>query len=348
MRSSRPGYRKVVRGNCCCFGRSTAQHGLGRACRPTRERPRRSRRILQVGVAAALLGAALALTSVLQSSAPSAAASVLRHLAKLAATQSATVPLGPGQYLYVDSDEESLTIAEGPDGVHYSYLQVDHRQVWIAANGSGRLIDHLGQPTFLTPADETTWRAAGSPAISTASSDTAFGPNGLSDSPSDLASLPTDPTTLGAEIAQRKIEGGPPGPGEDFIQVGDLLRETDASPALRSALFQVAASLPGVESLGSVMDQAGRSGVGLAIVTRGVRYELIFDSSTSALLGEQETIADDTSGYEAPVGTLIGWAVYVRSTIVNSLPPSSSITHQAPSSPPPGPLMTVPKTTMGS
>jgi len=46
-----------------------------------------------------------------------------------------------------------------------------------------------------------------------------------------------------------KVEGGPPGPAEAFTQVGDLLRETDASPALRAALYSAAAGLAGVKSL---------------------------------------------------------------------------------------------------
>jgi hypothetical protein len=52
-------------------------------------------------------------------------------------------------------------------------------------------------------------------------------------------------------LSAGKIEGGPPGPAENFTQIGDLLRETDASPALRSALYQVAETIPGVISEGA-------------------------------------------------------------------------------------------------
>lgn len=104
----------------------------------------------------------------------------------------------------------------------------------------------FGQTTFLSAHDRANWEADGDPPIPHAPTDMSFGPDGLEDGPTDLSKLPTDPTALGAEIASRKIEGGPPGPAEDFTQVADLLRETDASPALRSALYQVAAGLPGV------------------------------------------------------------------------------------------------------
>ena len=95
-------------------------------------------------------------------------------------------------------------------------------------------------------------------------SDEHFGPGGLSDGPVDLSKLPTDPAQLAAMISSRKIEGGPPGPAEDFVQVGDLLRESDASPALRAALFKVAAGIPGVKLLGTVTDSDGRSGIAIA------------------------------------------------------------------------------------
>ena len=84
------------------------------------------------------------------------------------------------------------------------------------------------------------------------------------DGPVDLSKLPTDPAQLAAMISSRKIEGGPPGPAEDFVQVGDLLRESDASPALRAALFKVAAGIPGVKLLGTVTDSDGRSGIAIA------------------------------------------------------------------------------------
>ena len=91
----------------------------------------------------------------------------------------------------------------------------------------------------------------------------------------------------------------------------NLLRETDASPALRAAIYKVAATIPGVEVLGPARDHSGRLGIGLAYNTAGARSELIFDPRTSALLGELDT---------DPAGALVGWAVYLRSRIVNGLP----------------------------
>ena len=63
----------------------------------------------------------------------------------------------------------------------------------------------------------------------------------------DLSNLPTDQSELRTLIEERRVEGGPSGDWETFAIIGDLLRETYASPELRSALYQVAANLPGVE-----------------------------------------------------------------------------------------------------
>jgi len=52
--------------------------------------------------------------------------------------------------------------------------------------------------------------------------------------------------------------GGPPGDWETFAIIGDLLRETHAPPALRAALYEVAANLSGVEYIGEVKDAVGR------------------------------------------------------------------------------------------
>lgn len=252
-----------------------------------------------------------------------AAAAVLTKLAHVAAAQPAPSAPGPGQYLYVDSVETyTSTFASGPSGgPGYTVLLPEDRQIWKAADGSGQIRETFGQPTFLSAQDRANWEADGDPAIPHAPTDMSFGPGGLEDGPTDLSKLPTDPAALGAEIASRKIESGPPGPAEDFTQVADLLRETDASPALRSALYQVAAGLPGVESLGTVTDHSGRAGVGVAYVNDGLRHELIFDPETSALLGESYTIVGVGSGYDASVGTVVGWEVYLQSSIVNSLPP---------------------------
>lgn len=264
-----------------------------------------------VAVAAAVAVVALVLADVFGSGSPGpspAAAAVFTRLAAVAKTQPSNVP-GPGQYLYVDSDQANEAIAAGTG---CTMLAPERRQIWIGADGSGRLLENIGQASFLSAADRTACaRAHLLGQAGPGTSDMWFAADCLSIGPTNLQALPTDPAALRALLDARKIEGGPPGPAEDFVQIGDLLRETDASPALRAAIYKVAATIPGVELLGPARDHAGRLGIGLAYKTAGARSELIFDPQTSALLGELDTDAS---------GRLTGWAVYLQSRIVNGLP----------------------------
>jgi hypothetical protein len=126
-----------------------------------------------------------------------------------------------------------------------------------------------------------------------------------------------DPATLLREM--RTIDGGPKGPGEDFVHIGDFLRESDDSPALRAAIYRAAATIPGVKLLGPTTDHLGRRGIAIGYPRAGTLSELIFDQRTSALLGEQ-TVSSATRRVSE-------WAAYRDSEIVARVPTR-----------PPGPL----------
>jgi hypothetical protein len=172
----------------------------------------------------------------------------------------------------------------------------------------------------VTSADRDAWLAAGKPDLTgDRNSDQSFQRGGLTYV--DLSNVPSDPVQLKRLIESRTIEGGPPGDAETFTIIGDLLRETYAPPAVRSALYTIASQLPGVELVGRVHDQLGRSGVAVAFTSHGVSHELIFDPQTSALLAErQQVVADDPSQTATwvPVGTVLESTAYVSSGIVDS------------------------------
>jgi hypothetical protein len=244
-------------------------------------RPRRRPRGLVLTVAAGAATAAAGVTALAvgllsgpagtaspgAASGPPSAATVaaLHKLSLVAARQSAAAPPGPGQFQYTSSAgiNQSCTAA---NSLYYCVNFTDRREIWIGQDGSGRIRETETDPTFPTAKDRQQWLALGksAPPLVGPPSDEHFGPGKLVDGPVDLSKLPTDPAQLAALISSRKIEGGPPGPAEDFVQVGDLLRESDASPALRAALFKVAAGIPGVKLLGTVTDSDGRSGIAIA------------------------------------------------------------------------------------
>ncbi len=256
---------------------------------------------LGVAAAAAVTIAAVAGSQLLHGSSPGKSAArnpravtdVLTALAGVAAGQPAVRPPGPGQYQYTESVSRGL-----------AELAYGRRPFWVSYLVSRQIAD-------------------GRPRLSAGGWDQRFGPHGLTLGPVNEWKLPTDPAQLGALLRQRAIEGGPPGPREDFVQVGDLLRETGAPPALRAALFKVAASIPGVRVLGRVTDRLGRAGIVVAYTDRPPAgkdpgtyglTELIFAPKTSALLDEQTVLVDTRTHTR----TVTSWTVYIASGVVDS------------------------------
>jgi hypothetical protein len=125
---------------------------------------------------------------------------------------------------------------------------------------------------------------------------------------------------LFARLKAQAAGFGPRLDDEMFVEVGDSLRETNASPAQRAALYAVAARIPGVELVGRVVDSAGRAGLAVAKddTVNHIRSTLVFDPNTSVLLAEQETtLAGNSFDYTA--GTRIESVTYLTTTIVDSI-----------------------------
>jgi hypothetical protein len=106
-----------------------------------------------------------------------------------------------------------------------------------------------------------------------------------------LYALPTDPAQLGP-VLSNNVKGYGPDPNptggvsadqEEFVEIGDLLRESPASPALRKALYDVAADIPGARLVGNLTDALGRTGVGVEIHGEET---LLIDPATGQLLAE--------------------------------------------------------------
>jgi len=247
--------------------------------RPLRER-RRRRRLAIPALAAAVGAAALAvLVSSGGNGTTDAAAATLTRAASVARAQAPLLP-GPGQYLYTKSVNAytDTVVPVGGAASAYTYLVPHVREAWLGPDG-GRLYETTGKPEFLTARDRDRWIAAGRPKLTEAPSE-----NDLP--PSRPLDLPSEPDALYARLKQDAAGHGSSLYNEMFTLVGDSLRETSASPAQRAALYQAAARIPGVELVGPVTDSAGRQGVAVAMDDQGIRFTLIFDPRTSALLGE--------------------------------------------------------------
>jgi hypothetical protein len=269
-----------------------------------------------VAAVVAAVIATVALIPVGSTSGPTpAVAAALRQLARIAASGPSLVP-GRGQYLYTHSEGRGAAFGGSGTGKECITYSTGQRQLWVGANGSGLLREQSGPDTFTSAKDRSICASMRMTRTrGTETSNLWFAADCFQLGPArDMSALSTNPRTLLRQM--RRIDGGPRDPAEDFVHVGDFLRETDASPALRAALYRAAALIPGVKLLGGVRDHMGRSGLGVELEHDHVRNELIFNRRTAALMAEQT--AGDTPGSNT-------WTVYLKSTVVNSTPYPSPV-----------------------
>jgi hypothetical protein len=213
---------------------------------------RRSRR-RRVGLSA-LLGAAAAAALIVGPTVGSvntpppatAAAQVLLEASEAAGDQSGG--WADADYWHVVVDSQTVYSAT-PE-------RVERREEWLGRTSDGVIRFSTGGT--LTPTFPWHW-----------------GLGGEAKSWSDLYELPTDPVALERVLQDAMTlehsrladdEGAQRSTDELlFHRIGDMLRASPASPALREALWAVAAGIPDVEHLGASLDAAGRPGVAVQL-----------------------------------------------------------------------------------
>lgn len=88
-------------------------------------------------------------------------------------------------------------------------------------------------------------------------------------------------------------------------------------PKVRSALYGALALVPGVKSIGYDTDLIGRTGTAVALTIGGVRFEVIFDPTTSALLGIRATALRAEEGI--PKGHVYLNLAFLNEAVTNTL-----------------------------
>ncbi|MGN6872240.1 MAG: hypothetical protein ACTHMY_27940 [Solirubrobacteraceae bacterium] len=210
--------------------------------------------------------------------------------AAVAAVQSSTIA-PPGRYFHVLERINGYAPAGQHSDVHISYVW------WVAANGSGRLVYRIAP-----------WARGSAPpgcgcqqVGNTLVFDREFGPGRFAGvyrhyvelgqpHPVDPSTLPTDTTAL-----NQKLEST----GDlRLLQVAALLADPMDPPPLRSALFRVAAQLPGVTLQSRVVDPTGRIGeavtatLGSRTQSARTRFRVMFDPRTSQILAWEVVSVD--------------------------------------------------------
>ncbi|WP_285629383.1 CU044_5270 family protein [Actinoallomurus iriomotensis] len=135
--------------------------------------------------------------------------------------------------------------------------------------------------------------------------------------PAYLRTLPTDPAALKAYIrahtdklpaSKRPAEGY-----ETWSFVVDHVVENYVPPKLRGALFDVAATVPGISVSKNVRDAIGRPGIAVRMKTGAGWQELIFDPVSYRYLGER--------GSTTPSGPANYQNALVKTEVASTLPP---------------------------
>jgi hypothetical protein len=250
-----------------------AQSGSGRpsaAPRPAFPAGRDGRRFwIPVAVAAAATAVGIAAVSIavsgpwrtqLGSTQPGSkpatltAAIVLRQAASAAARR----PAGHGRFFV--SESEYITPADGQDDPAL-------RAIWIGNGATGRLVQTGQGSAVITPG-------------------ISFGRRTLTWT--QLQRLPVAPGPLLADIARVSGNMGQPLVNAEFHNIVGLLFESPSPPALRSALYDVAARLPGVTLVSNSRDLIGRTAAEVYLppgFPGNGGEALFFDPSSSAVLG---------------------------------------------------------------
>jgi hypothetical protein len=240
---------------------------------------------------------------------------VLGHAASAAAAAHQPVPR-PGQFIYVSSVTtelgQGMTIGSPATS---AWLSRDDRQIWLSVDGRKagvlRIVQHPNEqlPGGGTPppinGSQVEWDRLPAACPGTAPQLGTY---------DYLTRFPTDPVRLRTWIYQHK-NGGQPADRQAWTDIGDLLREMLVPPKLASALFHVAATIPGVTVVRHATDAAGRSGI--AVSRAGA--ELIFDPRSYQFLGERAVLTQAVKG-EGPAGTVIQSTAQLTVSVVDRLP----------------------------
>ena len=294
------------------------------------------RLLVPIGSAATLAAIAVALIVAQSASSPNeaeAAADRALHAAgAAAAAQPAPEIPGPGQFLYVRSRDAYLdmtgsAVAVAAEGTKpaaaapgYAVLIPHEREIWLARDGSLKIRQRtVGEPVFPRPSDRAAWIAAGSPDLSGARDMDIEEQSGYDPFAEPLA-LPSDVDALDDLVRDRARQHSAKQNSSDlapysFTQIGDLLRERALPPDVRSAVYEVATRIDGVE----LVTQADGT-VTVGILDHGIERTITFDPRTGALLAESDIVAsrDNDMLPGAAPGTVAGRAEHLSWGVVDS------------------------------
>jgi hypothetical protein len=259
----------------------------------------------------------------------SAAAAMLQRAARAAAAAGGPRQLRPGEYWYVHSRETTNGAIfpdrngrPGHDLVIVDALTTYDRQDWIGVDKRGAYTTRIIGTKFLSVAARHQWERDGRPAPLSGQGRSSIPADGFDRPYKQLLALPTNVGALYNVVKGDAPQGSPAWRRHEmFTTIGDLLRMNPIPARVRSALYRVAARIPGIQTLGLTHDALGRPALTIALndTLYGERDELLFDPRTASLLGENSVVVNPGPKYHVQPGTVRTGSTYITSGIVQRI-----------------------------
>lgn len=330
-----PAAGRTVPGHDSTVARSSFERRLAAAPSAGRRRVKRAVPVTILAAVTAAAGITIGLVGVAPGTSVSpAAAAVLDRAAAHAAAGKALV-VGPGQYLYTDTQSGGTT-GYFMNGISILVWDVKTEQAWESAAGVGEQVWTLDSPPTFEGDSRRAWVEEGRPNLGLSPREVVWlrAEPSSATTPDDVQSavplynlshLPTDAGALLRVIEQRDTGipdistdvADPSTPGGAFYVAMLLLTlpSTGSSPALRSALFKIMATLPGDKFLGRTRTRSGQAGVAIQtppLAPGGADvFKLIIDPGTGNVLEYDE--------YNRSGGQAEQWTDFLAIAVVNRI-----------------------------
>ncbi|MET9227639.1 CU044_5270 family protein [Lentzea sp. NPDC003310] len=268
-------------------------------------RPRRRGRWLAAAAAVVVLtGGGLAASTVDLTGVGGSSATAAEELTKAADLADRVVdrPLAPGQFRYVRSRYEGISVESDATAVYSDIVQerwvpADRRDEWLFRNrnvSTKWLEGHEGQgqprsgsafkdgAEFRAKCGNYSYMAEGSPDRCTVG---AF----HNPTPEFVAALPKDP----AAMLERLREAGQTGDAGALVEAGEALNSGEYPAEVRATIFRALALLPGLVVTDKRANLDGKEGVALGMKYFDDFTEIIVDPANGDYIGRRATVAED-------------------------------------------------------
>lgn len=186
------------------------------------------------------------------------------------------------------------------------------REIWIAADGSGRIRHTDVNVSTFSPAEARRWSEAGQP--DAGGMDQIFAAGQLRRV--DPSELPANSSAADAYLAAIPNATA----AAHLNAVMGLLREAEAPAGARRLLIDALIRTTGIALRSDAQDHVGRAAIELSAAGdffgRRATLAMFVDAGSSALLGDTITLLDDVPGWTARAPILVSYNDYERTQLV--------------------------------